>query len=63
MPVLLITDKADSGSQRSAIDEFENEVVPIVSPLIREIGIRVYCSNIESIFFRQFPSFRATEIP
>lgn len=55
MPVLLITDKADSGSgQRSAIDEFEKEVVPIVSPLVREIGIRVYWSNIESIFLGNF---------
>jgi hypothetical protein len=54
MPVLLITDKAESGSQRSAIDEFENEVVPIISPLVREIGIRVYWSNIESIFGGNF---------
>lgn len=54
MPVLLITDKAESGSQRSAIDEFEKEVVPIISPLVREIGIRVYWSNIESILLGNF---------
>jgi len=54
MPVLLITHKAESCSQRSAIDEFEKEVVRIISPLVREIGIRVYWSNIESIFLGNF---------
>jgi len=43
MPVLLITDKADSGSQKSAIDEFEKEVVPIVSKPVK------YWNEIEKI--------------
>jgi len=43
MPVLLITDKAESGSQRSAIDEFEKEVVPIISKPVK------YWNEIEKI--------------
>ena len=50
MPVLLITDKEElSIGQGYALKEFEKKVVPIISPLIREIGIRVYWSNIESV--------------
>lgn len=49
MPVLLITDKAESG--RYALKIFEQEVIPIIDPLVREMGIRVYWSNIESIFW------------
>jgi len=50
MPVLLITDKAELSIGRGyALKEFEKKVVPIIDPLVREKGIRVYWSNIESV--------------
>ncbi len=48
MPVLLITDKEELSIGRGyALKEFEKKVVPIISPFVKRLGIRVYWSNIE----------------